>query len=670
VVVEGSEQGGTSAYRPALDGLRAVAVGAVVAYHLDGRGLRGGFLGVDTFFVLSGFLITTLLLLELERSRRIALVAFWGRRLRRLLPALLGVVAAVAVHAWFVAPPTERAAVRGDALAGLAYVANWRFVASGQSYFDLFSAPSPLRHLWSLAIEEQFYLVWPLVVVAVAAFGGGMRRTRLAVGVIAGVGAAASIWAMARLYDGADPSRAYYGTDARVHTILIGCVLAVVVVHWKPRGRVRAGLVQGAGVLALIGVLVAYATVSDRGTWLYHGGSVAFAVAVAAVVLAAVQDTGPIVRVLGVAPARALGRISYGVYLWHWPVIVWLTPGTTDLDGAALAGLRLAVTLVAATTSYHLLEMPVRAGALRGWRAAVATPAVVGAVVGAIVLGTAGATVRPNYLGGGGPLSFAMPCPEPSAPERAAATAAASSVPVRHGGVPQRVLVLGDSVACSLRVGLEATRPTSVRLVDGSVIGCGIVAGRVRSESMRVPRHQRRCDRYAAASLRSGVRALGGEPDAVVLLSTWERFDLVVGGRTLRAGTKEWESELTQRLDRRVDSFGQLGARVFLALPAPSTAGNFGGRIVRSDHALDQAMLRLGDFLTRYAQRRSGTVSTLDLSTLVCPGGPPCRPVVDGRRLRPADGTHFDPAGAVRVASWLWERVGRGIEPVGERAGR
>ena len=187
---------------------------------------------------------------------------------------------------------------------------------------------------------------------------------------------------------------------------------------------------------------------------------------------------------------------------------------------------------------------------------------------------------------------------------------------------------------------------------------------------MRVPRHQRRCDRYAAASLRSGVRALGGEPDAVVLLSTWERFDLVVGGRTLRAGTKEWESELTQRLDRRVDSFGQLGARVFLALPAPSTAGNFGGRIVRSDHALDQAMLRLGDFLTRYAQRRSGTVSTLDLSALVCPGGPPCRPVVDGRRLRPADGTHFDPAGAVRVASWLWERVGRSIEPVGERAGR
>ena len=132
---------------------------AVVAYHLDGTGLRGGFLGVDTFFVLSGFLITTLLLLELEDHRGIALVAFWGRRLRRLLPALLGVIAAVAVYAWVAAEPEQFAALRGDSIAGLLYVANWRFVVSGQSYFDLFSAPSPLRHLWSLAIEEQFYLV-------------------------------------------------------------------------------------------------------------------------------------------------------------------------------------------------------------------------------------------------------------------------------------------------------------------------------------------------------------------------------------------------------------------------------------------------------------------------------------------------------------------------------
>ncbi|MFM7616398.1 MAG: acyltransferase family protein [Actinomycetes bacterium] len=667
-----TEQGSALRYRPALDGLRAIAVGAVVAYHLDGRGLRGGFLGVDTFFVLSGFLITTLLLLELERTRRVALVAFWGRRLRRLLPALLGVLAAVALFAWWIAPTMQRATLRGDALAGLLYVANWRFVASGQSYFDLYSAPSPLRHLWSLAIEEQFYLVWPIVVLAAAGVGRRLVRIRVIVGAIAAFGAVASIWVMARLYDGSDPSRAYYGTDARVHTILIGCLLAVIVVHWRPRGRVGAAVVQGTGIVAFVGVLAAYATVSDRGPWLYRGGSALFALAVAAVVLAAAQDAGPLVRALGVAPARALGRISYGVYLWHWPVIVWLTPTNTHLDGAALTGLRLAVTLAAATVSYHVLEMPIRRASFAGWRAAVAVPAVVGVTVVALVLGTAGATVRPNYLGGGGALSFAMPCPEPSASETAAAADAAAASTVRLGrGAPRRVLVLGDSVACSLRVGLEATRPGSVVFADGSVIGCGVVAGRVVSESMRTPRYQRRCERYAAASVRSGVRALGGAPDAVVLLSTWERFDLVVGGRTLRAGTKDWETELTRRLDRRVTTLRRLGARVYVALPAPSTEGRFGAARLRSNRALDLAMLRLGDFLTRYAAGRSDDVSTLDLAGLVCPGGPPCPPVVGGQRLRPFDGTHFDPAGAVRVAAWMWDHVGRSVgEPSGERAER
>ena len=156
-------------YQPALDGLRAVAVLAVIAYHGTYEWAKGGFLGVDTFFVLSGFLITTLLVLEWERVTSIALVAFWGRRVRRLLPALLLVVVFVAIYAWVAVPSYQLTKVRLDGLAGLFYVANWRFIATGQSYFDLFTAPSPFKHLWSLAIEEQFYLVWPLVVLGVLA---------------------------------------------------------------------------------------------------------------------------------------------------------------------------------------------------------------------------------------------------------------------------------------------------------------------------------------------------------------------------------------------------------------------------------------------------------------------------------------------------------------------
>ena len=301
-------------------------------------------------------------------------------------------------------------------------------------------------------------------------------------------------------------------------------------------------------------------------------------------------------------------------------------------------------------------------------------PATVGVVCAAVVLATAGAPVRPTYLGGGGPMSFSMPCPEPSAGERAAAAQAAArraAHVVRTPSGPQRVLLLGDSVACSLRVGLETTRPGSTVVADASVIGCGVVAGRVVSESMRVPRHQRRCDRYVASSYRAGVRALGGAPDAVVILSTWERFDLVVGGRTLRAGTKAWEAELSRRLDARVRSLRRTGARVFLVLPAPSTVGAFAGHPLRSSRALDDATLRLDEFLDRYASRRAGAVSAIDLATMVCPGGPPCDPVVHGARLRPYDGTHFGPAGAVRVASWMWDRVGRAtVDASSQRAGR
>jgi hypothetical protein len=434
---------------------------------------------------------------------------------------------------------------------------------------------------------------------------------------------------------------------------------------------VSAGAVQAVGAVALVGVGCAFATVSDRGAWLYHGGSALFAIAVALVVLAAAQDRGPLVAVLGVAPARALGRISYGVYLWHWPVIVWMTPATVHLDGLALMAARLAMTLVAATLSYHLLEMPIRRGGFRGWRGVALAPVAVGLTLVAVVLATAGATVRPNYLGGGGDMSFAMPCPEPSAAERDAAQSAAGAPVVRAVDAPRRVLLLGDSVACSLRVGLEATRPGSTVVADASVIGCGVVAGRVVSESMRVPRYQQRCSRYATESYRAGVRALGGAPDAVVLLSTWERFDLVVGRHTLRAGTKAWEAELARRLDARVRALRRTGAHVFLALPAPSTEGTFVGHTLRSNRALDLAMLRLDDFLDRYARRHEGEVSTIDLVAKVCPGGPPCRPVVDGQRLRPFDGTHFGPEGAVRVATWLWGRVGVSAEPTAtQHAGR
>ena len=183
------------AYVPALDGLRAFAVAAVIAYHFGAGWAPGGFLGVDAFFVLSGFLITSLLLTEWGRSSRISLPGFWARRARRLLPALLVVLGAIALYAAVLAPASQLDTLRGDGISSLFYFANWHFVLSGQSYFDLFSLPSPMRHLWSLAIEEQFYLVWPLVVLVCLRVGRGSRKVLAGV-CVAGIAASVAVMAL------------------------------------------------------------------------------------------------------------------------------------------------------------------------------------------------------------------------------------------------------------------------------------------------------------------------------------------------------------------------------------------------------------------------------------------------------------------------------------------
>ncbi len=199
-------------YQPGLDGLRALAVGAVIAYHLDYRWAQGGFLGVDAFFVLSGFLITSLLLAEHRDTEGISLGAFWGRRARRLLPALFLMLTVVCLYAAWNVPAIQLGRLRADAISSIFYFANWHFIAAGQSYFDLFTSPLPLNHLWSLAIEEQFYLVWPLVVLALLKLGRGSRQYLTGVTIL---GILYSQLAMVMLYTADNPSRAYYGTEAR-----------------------------------------------------------------------------------------------------------------------------------------------------------------------------------------------------------------------------------------------------------------------------------------------------------------------------------------------------------------------------------------------------------------------------------------------------------------------
>jgi len=264
-------------YVPALDGVRALAVTAVLCFHGGVPGAGGGFLGVDAFFVLSGYLITTLLLTEWQRTHRIDVAAFWGRRARRLLPALVVMVAVVVLAAPALSPGSEPGQLRHDAWATLAYLNNWQMISGGSDYFAVTAAPSPLEHTWSLAIEEQFYLLWPLLLVLVLSWRHPRRRLLL----LCLGGVAASTVALAALHDAMNPGRAYYGTDTRGASLLIGAALAVLL----SEPAVVAAFGRSAWPRRTLGGLTLVASIAVMGAWtrftgddsaLYHGAMTAF----------------------------------------------------------------------------------------------------------------------------------------------------------------------------------------------------------------------------------------------------------------------------------------------------------------------------------------------------------------------------------------------------------
>jgi peptidoglycan/LPS O-acetylase OafA/YrhL/CubicO group peptidase (beta-lactamase class C family) len=361
----GAPATGALHYIPGLDGLRALAVLAVLLYHAD-LPVYGGFLGVESFFVISGFLITALLLADWDAHGRVRLGHFWWRRARRLLPALFALLAGVALLTAALLPG-ELARLGGEILAALAYVTNWHLIAGGQPYFDAVERPSLLRHLWSLAVEEQFYLAWPLL------FAGGMRllgSRRL--GALALLGALVSAALMAAL--GADePSRVYYGTDTRAGGLLLGVALAFV---WAP-GRAPAlarpgagAALDAAGFVALAGLLWAYVALDDGHPLLYRGGVALVAVATAVVVAAATHPAARLLpRLLELPALRWVGVRSYSLYLWHWPIFMVTRPGLdVPADGPALQAARFAAAFALAALSYRWIELPVRNGALeRAW---------------------------------------------------------------------------------------------------------------------------------------------------------------------------------------------------------------------------------------------------------------------------------------------------------------
>jgi peptidoglycan/LPS O-acetylase OafA/YrhL len=640
-------------YQPALDGLRAFAVLSVFAYHLDAGWARGGFLGVDTFFVLSGFLITSLLVGEWARRGGISFAGFWARRARRLLPALLLVLLAVAAFAVLEAPAEQLDRLRGDGLATLFYGANWRFIASGQSYFDLFTEASPLRHMWSLAIEEQFYLVWPLITFACLRLARGRHWL---LGLVCGAGAGASVATMAVLYDRSDPSRAYYGTDSRAHLLLIGAGLALILARWAPARGAARSTVNALGLAGAIACLAFWAFVPDTAPWMYRGGYAAFGVCVAAVITSAVQPGRFALRsFLSLPPLVWIGRISYGLYLWHWPVIVVASPARTGLDGASLTAVRVGLTFALATASFYVVEQPIRRGVLRGRWAMAVSPSAFVATGLVVMVATAGAAPLPKYLQGGPnqltsragklPSPQAQPAPPPQA--AVAAPAGAPATPP-----PRRIMLVGDSLAESLLDALKAAAADQgAELYPASVPGCGILGGQPVDLSGAPFKWSATCEREIPKY--QTVRLAQIHPDVVIWLSGWDRDDRLVDGQRVSISTLSGRAMFSQLIDQSATRLTSTGARLVMMTVAPTAPSD-----LAPDPPADPTFELMNRLLREYARTHTDRVSVVDLAGMLCPSGrQPCPENVSGVQPRHRDGDHFEPDGADWVAHQLMPQV-------------
>jgi peptidoglycan/LPS O-acetylase OafA/YrhL len=675
---------------PALDGLRGLAVIVVLLFHGGFSWARGGYLGVTTFFVLSGFLITALLLIERETRGSIDLRAFWARRARRLAPALLLMVGIVLAYAGTLRyTPSE---LVGDAIGTLMWVANWRFVFSHQSYGALFGQPSPFQHAWSLGVEEQFYLVLPVAAVLLLGWRGPLRRWRF--GIVVAAGVVASTIAAALLHDpGAPAGHAYFGTDARAAEPLVGVLLALLLIkgaHLREFSGWPRRLVGLAGIAGVCVLIALFTRLSEHSDALYRGGFLVTALASAAALAACAQAGSLLSRVFSNTPLVGLGRISYGVYLFHWPVFLWLSPARTELPPGPLFLCRTGVTLAISVVSYFLVEQPIREGRLPGRVAVIgwanASVALVAAVlvistpaptVATLLDGSAAATPPPPPVVVEHPpptmSASAVRAPTASPPTRAAGTtkgAAATAAPAGSENpepaapppttpVPTvRIAVVGDSMADGLAAGLSAWGKArgDVAVYGIGQPGCPLARGGIRrlpdGRYLEVPKY---CSWWADQSSDTWQNLMQFAPDVVLIqdgmneiidrkLPTWPTWR--------RPGDPQYDTWLLDEYTQVVNAFSSSYPVVFLnAACADWDIYDEGTWTSWSDGEGD---FRVGALDRTDAAAAATTGAVLgDLNAHLCPNGR-YSSTVDGVSDARPDGYHLSPEASEVVAErWL-----------------
>jgi peptidoglycan/LPS O-acetylase OafA/YrhL len=657
---------GDRRFRPDVQGMRAIAILLAIVYHAGLPGFSGGYVGIEVFFVISGFVITGLLLREHESTGRTSILSFYGRRARRIIPAatLVVIVTVIGSYHWLGSLMGHETAVDGRWAA--LFLANVHFQAVHTNYLVAQAPPSPLLNYWSLGVEEQFYIVYPTLFLLIGWWARRRSfRVRLTVVLVAVIFAS---YALSITLTSVNAQSAYFSLLTRSWELALGGLIAV---HGSYFRRIPQAWAAVASWIGLAVILVASVTLS--GSSVYPGALVAIPTLAAGLVIAAgaAEPKWGVERLLRREPFPFLAAISFSLYLWHWPIleIAAQSRGVTTLPAWDNVLLLLGAGALA-TLTYYFFENPFRHSRYLGRRTWASL------LMGlCLILATLAVTTyeenRPTVdLGVLATVAQGSICPSPSPSVVSHLRSAYESGQNPRAGESkaqgQTVVMVGDSTACTLLPGLQAVGPSyGMRFENGAVVGCGIVSGEtapVYVNGFNYSAYTAKCQGEANSAETQAIQRY--RPSLIVWGSTDETESIVadppVGNKVLNAGSPTWKAVMLQRMDNRVGRFIATGARVILLLEPPGTHRGSQTR----PNSVDVDYEQMNALLKEVAARHPHDVAVVNLKALLCSSGPPCPYVVHGfgsithprQAIRP-DGVHYLPSGSLWVAKWLVPQI-------------
>jgi peptidoglycan/LPS O-acetylase OafA/YrhL len=658
---------GDRPFRPDVQGLRAIAILFVVLYHADIPGITGGFVGVDVFFVISGFVITGVLLRERAVKRRTSVLHFYARRARRIIPAATVVIIVTVIAAYLALGSLPGHDTATDGQWAALFLANFHFAATSTNYLASQRPPSALQNYWSLAVEEQFYIVYPTIFFVTTRFFTRLSLRARLTGVLLAVIIASFVYSV--VLTSTNAPGAFFSPFTRAWELALGGLIAIWSDSLRRLPQAAAAFVTWLGLAAIVTASLTLTSAS-----VYPGALVAIPVLGAAMIIAGgtAQPGWGVEGLLRRRPFQFLGLISFSLYLWHWPILVIVTQrrGALTLpvwDNVVL----LLIATGAAIITYRLVENPIRhSGFLitRAWVSIALGLCLIGATVVVTTIERNRPTVNLGSLAEATQGSVChSPTPKVVAGLKSAYRSGHPRTPEASNLEKQSVVMIGDSTACTLLQGVDAVGPTyRMQFVNGAVIGCGIVSGEVPpvrqgDQVIFSNTFTKLCQGQANRAEATAIER--SKPRIIVWASTQERNPIVAHTRTgsedLAAGTPKWHAVMLQRIDDRLQQLTATGARVILLLEPPSVhSGN-----QSQPNAADLSYGPMNSLLREAAAQHSTRVAVVNLAARVCPSGPPCPYIVDGhgarhfiKAIRPDD-FHYSPAGALWVAKWLVPQI-------------